>query len=76
MEECELAEIEKGLKLQREGLLRDAEVTYRGALKLNPSNADALHLLGTIAFQVGKHELAVRLIKRAIELNPSFSRVA
>ena len=73
MEECELAEIEKGLKLQREGLLRDAEVTYRGALKLNPSNADALHLLGTIAFQVGKHELAVRLIKRAIELNPNNS---
>jgi Flp pilus assembly protein TadD len=60
MEECELAEIEKGLKLQQEGRFRDAEVAYRAALKLNPNNADALHLLGTLAFQVGKYEIAVQ----------------
>jgi tetratricopeptide (TPR) repeat protein len=71
MEECELAEIEKGIKLQREGRLRDAEVAYRAALKLNPTNANALHLLGTLAFQVGKYEIAVQLIQRALKLSPT-----
>jgi hypothetical protein len=71
MEECELGEIEKGLKLQREGRLRDAEVAYRAALKLNPTNADALHLLGTLAFQVGKYEIAVQFIQRALKLSPT-----
>ena len=71
MEECELGEIEKGLKLQREGRLRDAEVAYRAALKLNPTNADALHLLGTLAFQVGKYEIAVQFIQRALKISPT-----
>ncbi len=46
---------------------------YREALKVNPENADALHLLGTIAFQAGKPEPAVRLIQRAIRINPNNS---
>ena len=71
MEECELGEIEKGLKLQREGRLRDAEVAYRAALKLNPTNANALHLLGTLAFQVGKYEIAVQFIQRALKISPT-----
>jgi hypothetical protein len=71
MEAFELNKIAKGLKLQQEGHLREAEVAYRDALKLNPSNADALHLLGTLAFQVGKYEIAVQFIQRALKISPT-----
>jgi len=71
MEASELAEIEKGLKLQQEGRLRDAEVSYRAALKVNPNNANALHLIGTLAFQVGKYEIAVQLIQKALKISPT-----
>ncbi|HIN30997.1 TPA: tetratricopeptide repeat protein, partial [Candidatus Poribacteria bacterium] len=36
----------------------------------NPRNADALHLLGVVAYQVGRHEIAVNLITHAIEIDP------
>lgn len=71
MEASELAEIEKGLQLQQDGRLRDAELAYRDALKLNPTNADSIHLLGTLAFQVGKYEVAVQLIQKALKLSPT-----
>jgi tetratricopeptide (TPR) repeat protein len=38
-------------------------------LQAEPGNADANHLLGVIAQQVGKHEMAVAYIERAIALN-------
>ena len=69
--ESPFAAIERGLIFQRSGRLREAESAYREALKANPENADALHLLGTIAFQAGKHEPAVALIQRAIRINPN-----
>ena len=65
------AAIERGLIFQRSGRLRKAESAYREALKADPENADALHLLGTIAFQAGKYEPAVALIQRAIRINPN-----
>lgn len=69
--ESPFAAIERGLIFQRSGRLREAESAYREALKAAPENADALHLLGTIAFQAGKYEPAVALIRRAIRINPN-----
>ena len=69
--ESSFAAIERGLIFQRSGRLRKAESAYREALKADPENADALHLLGTIAFQAGKYEPAVALIQRAIRINPN-----
>ncbi len=68
--ESPAAAIQRGLKLQQSGRLREAESAYRGALKADPDNADALHLLGTIAYQAGKPDAAVALIQRAIQINP------
>ena len=50
------------------GRLQAAEQIYRQILALEPNHAEALHLLGLIAHQVGKHEVAVACIGRAIEL--------
>jgi tetratricopeptide (TPR) repeat protein len=56
-----------GLKLHQAGRLVEAEALYRRALAIRPNHPDALHLLGVIASQTGRHELSVQLIELAIE---------
>jgi tetratricopeptide (TPR) repeat protein len=58
-----------GLAHHQEGRLAQAETHYRETLALQPDHADALHLLGVIASQVGRHDVAVDLIGRAIAHN-------
>jgi tetratricopeptide (TPR) repeat protein len=53
------------------GRLQAAEQTYRQILAVQPNQADAIHLLGVIAQQVGKYEVAVEYIGRAIRLHGS-----
>jgi protein O-GlcNAc transferase len=53
------------------GDLPRAEGLYRQILRVDPNHADAWHLLGVIAQQVGQHAAAVECINRAIALNPS-----
>jgi tetratricopeptide (TPR) repeat protein len=55
-----------GIAHHQAGRLGDAETLYRDALAAQPDHADALHLLGLIASQVGRHDVAVDLIGRAI----------
>ena len=50
------------------GRLAEAEQIYRQILAAEPNHADALHLLGVIAHQMGRHEVAVEYIGRAIGL--------
>jgi tetratricopeptide (TPR) repeat protein len=58
-----------GLGHHRAGRLAEAEACYRRMLAAHPDHADALHLLGIIAHQVRRADLAVDLIGRAIEQN-------
>ncbi len=53
------------------GRLQAAEQIYRQILAAEPNQPDALHLLGVIAHQVGKHEVAIETIGRAIRLQGS-----
>jgi len=55
------------------GDLQAAEQIYRQILADNPNHADALHLLGVIAYQMGQNEVAIDRIRRAIELNATES---
>jgi tetratricopeptide (TPR) repeat protein len=55
----------------RAGALQQAESLYRQVLQRDPGHADALHLLGLIAHQVGRHDLALIYIGKAIAVNPS-----
>ena len=52
------------------GQLSQAEQIYRQILGVDPSHADALHLLGVIASRFGKHIEAIDLIGHAIAVNP------
>jgi predicted O-linked N-acetylglucosamine transferase (SPINDLY family) len=51
------------------GQLQIAEQIYRQILAADPNQADALHLLGVLAAQVGQPEAAEAYIRRAIEFN-------
>ena len=52
------------------GQIARAEGIYRKVLQADPNQPDALNLLGVIAHQQGRHDLAVEQIGRAISLNP------
>jgi len=62
--------IQTGLKHHQSGRIREAEAIYQSILRKDPRHPDALHLLGVLALQVGKGEIAVDLIEKAIEVNP------
>jgi tetratricopeptide (TPR) repeat protein len=55
-----------GLAHHQAGRLGEAEARYRETLAAAPDHADALHLLGVLASQVGRHDVAVDLIDLAI----------
>jgi Flp pilus assembly protein TadD len=52
--------------LHQSGRLKEAEDAYRGVLRDNPRNPEALHLLGLLAYQSGDNRTGVDLIRRAI----------
>lgn len=54
---------------QSQGRLAEAERVLRQILQAQPQHALALHLLGVIAHQAGKPDLAIKLIEEAIKHN-------
>jgi tetratricopeptide (TPR) repeat protein len=56
------------VKHHQAGCLQAAAGIYRQVLASDPNQADALHLLGVIAAQSGRHAMAVDHIRRAIAL--------
>jgi tetratricopeptide (TPR) repeat protein len=65
--------IAEALRLHQQGRLAEAERVYRDVLADDPTNADALHLLGVLRGQQGDLPGAIALIERAIAANPRFS---
>lgn len=55
----------------KNGRMKEAEVIYRQILAAQPHHADALHMLGLIASQVGRNDVAVDLIRKAISFAPN-----
>jgi len=58
--------VRAGLAHHQAGRLDQAEALYRKALEKDPDHADALHLLGVIAYQSGQIGPAIQLIERAL----------
>jgi tetratricopeptide (TPR) repeat protein len=56
------------------GDLQAAERIYKGILDIDPDHADALHLLGVVAFQSGDLDRAMQCICRAIKLNGTVAK--
>jgi predicted O-linked N-acetylglucosamine transferase (SPINDLY family) len=58
------------LDCHKRGLLTEAQKGYRLVLKKRPQHFDALHMLGVSEKQLGNSEAALRLIKRALLIDP------
>jgi tetratricopeptide (TPR) repeat protein len=63
--------LEAGIRHHQAGQLAEAERFYRQVLAADAQHADALHLLGVIAYQVGQNGIAVEIISNAIKINPT-----
>ena len=55
------------------GDLSKAEGIYQKILQADPNQPVALHLLGVIAHQVGKNDIAVDLIGKALAINSDYA---
>lgn len=62
-----------GLSHHQNGRLQEAQDHYALVIQLNPKHADALHLLGVIAFQKRSYVQAAKLMHEAITCNPQFA---
>jgi tetratricopeptide (TPR) repeat protein len=62
--------LQSGIDLQREGKFLDAERLYQAILRRFPENADALHLMGTLALEADEQEIAVEYFTKAVKQNP------
>jgi hypothetical protein len=58
------------LRYLQDRRLGDAERLLRQVLSVDPRHSDSLHLLGVLAYQTGRKDLAKDLIGKAIAINP------
>ncbi|WP_076591578.1 O-linked N-acetylglucosamine transferase, SPINDLY family protein [Herminiimonas arsenitoxidans] len=63
-------DLQAAINFHQNGNLEKASIRYRQILKQEPNHVTASHLLGVLAYQIGKHELAINLISKAITLKP------
>jgi tetratricopeptide (TPR) repeat protein len=61
---------ERGFAAHRAGDAASAERDYRAVIDREPGHADALHLLGLLASDGGRHREAETLIQQALVLRP------
>jgi Flp pilus assembly protein TadD len=66
--------LEIGMTHHRAGQLREAEMIYRQILTEQPNHAGALHMLGSLAADVGQFDAAIELMTKAIQLNPNIAQ--
>jgi protein O-GlcNAc transferase len=59
-----------GVLKHQAGNLGEAESIYRDVISREPGNSQALHLLGIIAFQTGRGDIAIEMIGQAIAISP------
>ncbi|HEX4054423.1 MAG TPA: tetratricopeptide repeat protein [Tepidisphaeraceae bacterium] len=61
------------LQHHQAGRLAEAEAIYCQVLAGQPNHPDALHLLGDIALQTGRLDMAIVSIRRAVAANPGIA---
>jgi protein O-GlcNAc transferase len=69
-----LAELfDEAVRHHQGGQLGPAENLYRQVLQADPRHADAWHLLGLLAAQAGRRDLAAEYIGQALHYHPDFA---
>ncbi len=58
---------EEAIRHHQGGRLSQAETCYRNILAQDPTHADALHMLGLVAYQQGRYEQALDCITKAVQ---------
>jgi len=66
-------EMADAMALHQDGRIAEAAAAYDRLLARDPRNADALHLAGVAACQMGDGAKGVELIRRAIALRPAMA---
>jgi tetratricopeptide (TPR) repeat protein len=61
--------LQTAVEHHKAGRRKQAEQAYRQVLEDDPNQPDALHLLGVMAFEAGRNDIALDLISRAIAAN-------
>ena len=64
---------DQAMQHHRAGRVAEAEQLYRQILAIDPRHADSLHLLGVIAHQAGRLDIALDLIGQSIALKPNYA---
>jgi predicted O-linked N-acetylglucosamine transferase (SPINDLY family) len=62
--------LEQAIEHQTAGRFTEAEELYRQILAGAPTNFDAVHLLGTLAYQQNRMQEAIDLLVRALKIDP------
>ncbi|HMI97150.1 MAG TPA: tetratricopeptide repeat protein [Micropepsaceae bacterium] len=62
--------LQQAFGLHQQGRLGEAEQLYREILARAPDQPDALHFLGVLETQRGRHEVGLAHMERAIAINP------
>ena len=62
--------LKQGIEHHQAGRVGPAEACYRRSLKADPRCAVAFHLLGLLAQQAGQYQESIRLMGKALALNP------
>jgi predicted O-linked N-acetylglucosamine transferase (SPINDLY family) len=62
--------LQAGLQRHQNGDLAGAEQFYKQVLQLEPEHPEANHLMGTLAHQLGRNDLAIAFLERAVQFSP------
>src|SRR5262245_47734565 len=65
--------LDQSMRHHQPGDLPQADHVYRQILQADPQHVDALHLLGVVAYQVGRSDLAAQYLGEALRLKPDFA---
>ncbi len=58
---------------QEQGRLAEAQMLYERILAVDPVQAEALHFLGLLRYQLGAREAGIALIRRALAADPQYA---
>lgn len=65
--------LQRALGHHAAGQLQEAHALYQDILRIEPENPQALHLLGVLAHQMGRDDLALGMIQKALVFKPDYA---